>query len=458
MARYDAIIIGTGQAGPFLARRLAATGLHVAVIERGLIGGTCTNTGCTPTKTLVASAYAAHLARRASDYGVVIDGAVGVDMRRVKARKDAIVEAKRKRGETSLRTAENCDLILGHARFVSPHAVRVGEAVLEAERLFINVGGRAVVPPIPGLAATGYLTNHSILDLEELPRRLVIFGGSYIGLEFAQVFRRFGSEVLVIERGPQLVPREDPEIAAAIHGILRDEGIEILLDAKILRMEQRGDHAIAAEIARGASTMTVEGSHLLVATGRRPNTDDLDLPAAGVQTDAKGFIQVDDHLRTSVPGIWALGDCNGRGAFTHTSYNDFGIVADNLLDGGTRSVADRIPAYALYIDPPLGRVGVTETEARRRGRPLLVGRLPMTQVARAIEKGETQGLIKIVVDRETQRVLGAAILGTGGDEVIHVIMTAMYANAPFTLLQREMGIHPTVSELIPTLLEQLEAV
>jgi pyruvate/2-oxoglutarate dehydrogenase complex dihydrolipoamide dehydrogenase (E3) component len=455
MARYDAIIIGTGQAGPFLARRMAATGMHVAVIERGLIGGTCTNTGCTPTKTLVASAYAAHLARRAGEYGVAIEGSVGVDMRRVKARKDAIVEAKRARGEASLRNAENCDLILGHARFVSPHAVRVGEAELEAERAFINVGGRPVVPPIPGLAATGFLTNRTILDLEVLPRRLVIFGGSYIGLEFAQIFRRFGSEVVVVEHGPQLVAREDPEIAAAIHGILRDEGIEILLGANILRVEQRGG-GIAAEIAQGAAGMTIEGSHLLVATGRRPNTDDLDLPAAGVRTDAKGFIQVDDHLRTNVPGIWALGDCNGRGAFTHTSYNDYEIAADNLLDGGTRSVADRIAAHALYIDPPLGRVGMSETEARRSGRPLLVGRLPMTQVARAIEKGETKGLMKIVVDRETRRVLGAAILGTGGDEVVHVIMTAMYADAPVTLLQREMGIHPTVSELIPTLLEQLE--
>ena len=455
MARYDAIIIGTGQAGPFLARRMAATGMHVAVIERGLIGGTCTNTGCTPTKTLVASAYAAHLARRAAEYGIALEGSVGVDMRRVKARKDAIVEAKRARGEASLRNAENCDLIRGHARFVSDRAVRVGASVLEAERLFVNVGGRPVVPPIPGLAATGFLTNHTILDLEVLPRRLVIFGGSYIGLEFAQIFRRFGSEVIVVEHGPQLVGREDPDIAAAIHGILRDEGIEILLGANILRVEQRGD-GIAAEVAQGAAGMTIEGSHLLVATGRRPNTDDLDLPAAGVQTDAKGFIQVDDHLRTNVPGIWALGDCNGRGAFTHTSYNDYEIVADNLLDGGTRSVADRIPAYALYIDPPLGRVGLTETQARRSGRSLLVGRLPMTQVARAIEKGETKGLMKIVVDRETQRVLGAAILGTGGDEVVHVIMTAMYADAPVKLLQWEMGIHPTVSELIPTLLEQLE--
>jgi pyruvate/2-oxoglutarate dehydrogenase complex dihydrolipoamide dehydrogenase (E3) component len=455
MARYDAIIIGTGQAGPFLARRMAATGMHVAVIERGLIGGTCTNTGCTPTKTLVASAYAAHLARRAAEYGIALEGSVGVDMRRVKARKDAIVEAKRARGEASLRNAENCDLIRGHARFVSDRAVRVGASVLEAERLFVNVGGRPVVPPIPGLAATGFLTNHTILDLEVLPRRLVIFGGSYIGLEFAQIFRRFGSEVIVVEHGPQLVGREDPDIAAAIHGILRDEGIEILLGANILRVEQRGD-GIAAEVAQGAAGMTIEGSHLLVATGRRPNTDDLDLPAAGVQTDAKGFIQVDDHLRTNVPGIWALGDCNGRGAFTHTSYNDYEIVADNLLDGGTRSVAYRIPAYALYIDPPLGRVGLTETQARRSGRSLLVGRLPMTQVARAIEKGETKGLMKIVVDRETQRVLGAAILGTGGDEVVHVIMTAMYADAPVKLLQWEMGIHPTVSELIPTLLEQLE--
>ena len=455
MARYDAIIIGTGQAGPFLARRMAATGMHVAVIERGLIGGTCTNTGCTPTKTLVASAYSAHLARRAAEYGIALEGSVGVDMRRVKARKDAIVEAKRARGEASLRNAENCDLIRGHARFVSDRAVRVGASVLEAERLFVNVGGRPVVPPIPGLAATGFLTNHTILDLEVLPRRLVIFGGSYIGLEFAQIFRRFGSEVIVVEHGPQLVGREDPDIAAAIHGILRDEGIEILLGANILRVEQRGD-GIAAEVAQGAAGMTIEGSHLLVATGRRPNTDDLDLPAAGVQTDAKGFIQVDDHLRTNVPGIWALGDCNGRGAFTHTSYNDYEIVADNLLDGGTRSVAYRIPAYALYIDPPLGRVGLTETQARRSGRSLLVGRLPMTQVARAIEKGETKGLMKIVVDRETQRVLGAAILGTGGDEVVHVIMTAMYADAPVKLLQWEMGIHPTVSELIPTLLEQLE--
>jgi pyruvate/2-oxoglutarate dehydrogenase complex dihydrolipoamide dehydrogenase (E3) component len=454
MADYDAIIIGTGQAGPALTRRLVDAGWKVAVIERKLFGGTCVNTGCTPTKTLVASAYAAHLARRAAEYGVTIGGPVGVDMKAVKARKDAVAGASRKAVERSLKTLQGCTVYEGHARFIGPKEVNVGTEVLRADNIFINVGGRAMVPPIPGLEQVPYLTNSSMMDVDFLPSHLIVLGGSYVGLEFAQVFRRFGSEVTVIELAPHLISREDQDVSQAIADILRDESIDIRVNSKVVGVETR-DTGIAVSIETAGTTSQVAGSHVLVAIGRRPNTDDLGLDRAGVATDSRGYIQVDDQLRTNVPGIWALGDCNGHGAFTHTSYNDFEIVAANLLDHELRRVTDRITAYALYTDPPLGRAGMTTAEVRKSGRPALVATMAMEDVSRAYEKGETKGFMKILVDAETKQILGASLLGVSGDEVIHCILDVMYAKAPFTLLQRAVHIHPTVSEFVPTMLSDL---
>jgi pyruvate/2-oxoglutarate dehydrogenase complex dihydrolipoamide dehydrogenase (E3) component len=453
---HDAIIIGAGQAGPPLAGRLTAAGMTVALIERKLFGGTCVNTGCIPTKTLVASAYAAHLARRAKDYGVST-GAVGVHMKAVKARKDATVRQAREGVESWLEGMERCTLYRGQARFLSPSEMQVGTERLTAKRIFINVGGRARVPDLPGIGRVATLTNTSILELDTLPQHLVVVGGSYVGLEFAQMYRRFGAAVTVVEMAPRLIAREDEDVSAAVKEILEAEGIAVRLNAECIRFEPRGTEiAVGLECASGEPEVT--GSHVLLAVGRRPNTDDLGLDKAGVEVDARGYIIVDDELRTSAPGIWALGDCNGRGAFTHTSYNDFEIVAANLLDGERRRVSDRILGYALYIDPPLGRVGMTEAQARATGRPLLAGRRPMSRVGRAIEKGEKQGFMMAVADAETRQILGAAILGTGGDEAIHGILDAMNARVPYTVLKWAVPIHPTVSELIPTLLSEMKPV
>jgi pyruvate/2-oxoglutarate dehydrogenase complex dihydrolipoamide dehydrogenase (E3) component len=452
MPTYDAIIIGTGQAGPALARRIAGQGMKVAIVERGRFGGTCINTGCTPTKTLVASAYAAHVARRGAEYGFTA-GNVKIDMKRVKARKDYVVGLSNRGVERSLKNLENCRLYEAHARFVSARDVAVGDSILSSDRIFINVGGRAAVPDIPGLDQVDYLTNSTMMDVDFLPRHLLVLGGSYVGLEFGQMYRRFGSEVTVVEIGPRLVPREDEDVSSAIADILTKEGITIRLNAKCLRVAKQSADVVMTIDCDGTSQL--HGSHLLIATGRRPNTDDLGLERAGVKLDARGFIIVDDELRTSVPGIWALGDCNGRGAFTHTSWNDFEIVAANLFDGEHRRVSDRIPAYALYIDPPLGRAGMTEAEVRKSGRPALIGRLGMEDVSRAFEKGETDGFMKILVDAETKEILGASFLGTSGDEVIHCVLDTMYAKAPCTVLERAMHIHPTVAEFIPTILDDL---
>ncbi|MFQ4136828.1 FAD-containing oxidoreductase [Nodosilinea sp. PGN35] len=454
---FDALIIGAGQAGPPLAGRLTAAGQTVALIERHLLGGTCVNTGCTPTKTLVASAYAAHLARRAADYGVVIPGAIEVDIQRVKARARAVVANSRAGVEGWLGSLAGLSVIHGQARFEGPNTVRVGDELFTAPQIFINVGGRARVPDMPGLRQVDYLTNTSLLALDVLPRHLVVVGGSYIGLEFAQIYRRFGAEVTVVEKGPRLVSREDEDVSAAIQDILAAEGIQIRTNAECIAFTPH-EEGVVVQVNCTEGAPEVLGSHVLLAVGRQPNTDDLGLDRAGVATDTHGYITVDDQLRTTVPGIWALGDCNGRGAFTHTAYNDFEIVAANLLDGADRRVSDRILGYALYIDPPLGRVGLTEAEARALGRPLLVGTRPMTRVGRAIEKGETQGFIKIVADAETQRILGAAILGTGGDEAIHGLIDTMNADQPYTTLQWAMPIHPTVSELIPTVVGAMELV
>jgi pyruvate/2-oxoglutarate dehydrogenase complex dihydrolipoamide dehydrogenase (E3) component len=447
---FDAIIVGAGQAGPPLAGRLTASGMKVALIERHLVGGTCVNTGCMPTKTLVASAYAAHLARRAGDYGVLIHGPIGFDIAKARGRAMKVTQDSRAGLTGRLETMAGLTFLRGHARFEGPALIRVGEEMLTAPRIFLNVGGRAFVPDFPGVGRVPFLDNSSLLALEELPEHLLIVGGSYIGLEFAQIYARFGSRVTVVERQPRLIGREDEEVSDAIRAFLEAEGIAIRTGAECIRlMEVDGRPALGLDCRDGPPEVT--GSHILLAVGRIPNTGDLGLDAAGIESDARGYIGVDDKLATNVPGIWAMGDCNGRGAFTHTAYNDHEIIAANLLDGEDRKLSDRVPAYALYVDPPLGRAGLSETEARKSGRPILVGRRPMASVGRAIEKGETEGLMKIVVDAETRLILGAAILGTGGDEAIHGIVDMMSAGATADQLRWAVPIHPTVSELIPTL-------
>jgi pyruvate/2-oxoglutarate dehydrogenase complex dihydrolipoamide dehydrogenase (E3) component len=453
--KYDGIIIGTGQAGPSLAGRLASAGMKVAIVERKRFGGTCVNTGCIPTKTLVASARAAHVARSAREYGVVIDSAIAVDMKKVKERKDAVVRRSNEGVEKWLKGTENVTVYEGHARFTGAHQLRVGNEQLEADKIFINVGGRASTPPLRGLDQVNYLNNSTMMDVDFLPEHLIVIGGSYIGLEFAQMYRRFGSEVTIVEMGPRLIQREDEDISEAIRTILEAEGIKMRLSAECIALERRGDN-VAVGVDCTSGDKIVVGSHVLLAVGRMPNTADLGLEKAGVAVDQRGYIQVDDELRTNVSGIYALGDCNGRGAFTHTSYNDYEIVAANLLDGDQRRVTDRITAYALYIDPPLGRAGMSETEARKSGRQALIAKRPMERVGRAVEKGETQGFMKVLVDAETKEILGASLLGIECDEVIHSILDVMYARAPYTVIQRAMHIHPTVTELIPTMLGDLK--
>ncbi|HEV7610567.1 MAG TPA: FAD-containing oxidoreductase [Steroidobacteraceae bacterium] len=453
-AQYDAIIIGAGQAGPSLAGRLSGAGMTVALVERHLFGGTCVNTGCMPTKSLVASARVAHQARRAREYGIDINGGIAIDMRAVKSRKDDIVATARKGVENSLRGLERCRVIQGHARFESPHTVRVGNELISGERIFLNVGGRASVPGLPGVADVPYLTNTSILDLADLPQHLVIIGGSYVGLEFAQMYRRFGSQVSVIEKSARLISREDEEVSSAVRGIFEREGISVRTGAECISLMRHGRDIVVGVDCNVGDPLVV-GSHVLLAVGRCPNTDDLLLEKAGIKVDERGYIIVDDQLRTNIPGIWAMGDCNGKGAFTHTAYNDFEIVAANLLDGGSRRVSDRIPCYGLFIDPPLGRAGMTESDARSAGRKVRIGKRAMTRVSRAVEKGETDGFMKILVDAQSNQILGGAILGVGGDEAIHGILDMMSAKAPFTTLRGTMHIHPTVSELIPTTLAEL---
>jgi pyruvate/2-oxoglutarate dehydrogenase complex dihydrolipoamide dehydrogenase (E3) component len=453
MKQFDAIVIGTGQAGPSLAARFAGAGKTVAIIERDKFGGTCVNTGCTPTKALVASAYAIHVARRGAEYGFSI-GDMRVDMKRVKARKDAISEGSSKGVEQWLRGTRNCTVMQGQARFESPNTVNVNGEVLEADKIYINVGGRARIPDMPGIHDVPFLTNSSIMDIDVLPEHFIIVGGSYVGLEFAQIYRRLGSEVTIVEMGPRLIGREDEDVSQAVCEILEAEGIHVRLNAKCISLA-KGDGGIVVRMECSEDPKEVAGTHALLAVGRVPNTTDLGLERAGVATDQRGYIIVDDQLQTNVPGIWALGDCNGRGAFTHTAYNDYEIVADNLFNADHRRVSDRIQAYALFIDPPLGRCGMTDAEIRKSGRRALATKFPMSEVGRAREKSETQGFMKICVDAETKQILGAAILGVGGDEVIHVLLDVMYAKAPYTLIQRAMHIHPTVAEFLPTILAKL---
>ena len=452
---YDAIIIGAGQAGPSLAGRLSDAGLKVAIVERHLVGGTCVNTGCKPTKTLVASAYAAHTARRGADYGFSVPGPVEVDMRAVAARAGKVILDSRTSNESWLAGMANVQLIRGHARFSGPHIVVVDGQELTAPRIFINVGGRAVVPDMPGVADVSILTNTQMVVLDRLPRHLVVIGGSYIGLEFAHMYRRFGAEVTIVERAGRLIAREDPDVSGEVRAILEREGIRVRTGATCIGFERRGED-IAVSVACDGEAPPVIGSHVLMAVGRRPNTDDLGLEASGVDTDARGYIIVDDQLQTNIEGVFALGDCNGRGAFTHTAYNDFEIVAANLLDGEDRRVSQRLTGYALYVDPPLGRIGMTEADAARSGRSVLVSKRAMSRVGRAVEKGESQGFMKIVADADTRRILGAAILGTGGDEAIHGILDMMNADQPIDTLRWAVPIHPTVSELIPTMLLDLQ--
>lgn len=452
---FDAIIIGAGQSGPFLAAKLAEAGQKVAVIEREHLGGTCVNDGCTPTKTLVASARAAWTARNAAEFGINVAGPVTVDMRAIKARKDAIVNASVESLTKWLGGLEKLEVIAGLGRFISPREVSVGGRSLSAPKIFINVGGSALVPDWPGLRDVPFLTNTSVMNLDELPAHLVIAGGSYIGLEFAQMYARFGAKVTVIERAPNIAQREDQDIIDGIREILKADGVSFLEGSEVERVENAASD-IKLHVRSGGNLIEVQGSHLLVALGRDPNTRDLNLEAAGLEPDGRGFIPVDDHLRTSVDGIWALGDVNGRGAFTHTSYHDHEIVVDNVLNGGKRSIGDRIPVYGLFIDPPLGRIGLSETEVRKSGKPALMATYPMARVARARERGETSGLIKVLVDAETKLILGAAILGINGDEVVQSLLQLMAASTPYTKMIETVHIHPTVSELIPTVLGQLK--
>jgi pyruvate/2-oxoglutarate dehydrogenase complex dihydrolipoamide dehydrogenase (E3) component len=451
---FDAIVVGAGQAGPSLATRLAGAGWKVAFVERHLFGGTCVNTGCTPTKAMVASAHAAHLARRAADFGVNA-GPVTVDMRAIKARKDTIVANSRNSVEKWVRTTKNCTVFTGTAAFDSPTSVHVEDDRLEAPKIFLNVGARPTIPKMPGVESVPFLTSTTILDLEELPEHLIVVGAGYVGLEFAQMFRRFGAQVTVVDKGARLALREDEEASKVLREIFDSEGISVRINANCIHLERVGSKvAVGLECNQGDPR--VVGSHILLAVGRTPNTHDLSLGAAGIAPDAHGYIPVDDSLQTSVPGIFAVGDCNGRGAFTHTSYNDYEIVADNLLDHASRRVSDRIPAHALYTDPPLAGIGMSEADVRAAGRPALVGFRAMSRVSRAIEKGETFGYIKVLVDAETKHILGATVFGTGGDEAVHCILTAMYARQPASLLTHSVHIHPTVAELIPTTLEDLK--
>ena len=452
--RFDAIVVGAGQAGPPLAERLGKSGRKVAVIERKLVGGTCVNTGCIPTKAMVASAYVAQTGRRAASYGVLTDSDVRVDMEQVWKRTQGISGRSRSGVEKWLAGMPNVALLRGHAVFESPHALRVDDTLIEVDEIFLNVGGRAVIPDFPGIDTVPYLTNTGILDLRELPKHLVIVGGSYIGLEFGQMFRRFGSEVSIVERSNRLLPREDPEVSAAVVDILQEEGIKLHLGAECIELQgQAGNVSVVAKCAD--PRMEVRGTHLLLAVGRRANTDSLGLDKAGVATDERGYITVDDQCRTNVKGIWALGDCNGKGAFTHTSYNDYEIVAANLLDNEPRRISDRIAAYALFIDPPLARIGLTEQEALKQGNEIRIGVRPMTRVGRAVERGETLGFMKVIVDEKNEQLLGAAILGVNGDEAIHSLLDVMYAKAPYRTVTHAVHIHPTVSELLPTTLQSL---
>jgi pyruvate/2-oxoglutarate dehydrogenase complex dihydrolipoamide dehydrogenase (E3) component len=455
MQTFDAIIIGAGQAGPPLAARLTKAGQTVAFVERHLFGGTCVNTGCTPTKAMIASAYAAYVARRAASYGVSIDGTVEVEMKQVNARRDQIVLNSRNGVEKSLRDDEKITVFTGTASLTSPTTVQIGATEISAEQIFLNVGARATIPDLPGVHDVPYLDNTSLLALNDLPKHLIIIGGSYIGIEFGQMYRRFGSEVTIVEKGPRLCAHEDEDVSACIRSILEAEGITVRTSAECIHLAKHAD-GVAVGTNCTLDDDPILGSHVLLAVGRTPNTQDLGLTLADILTDDRGYITVDDHCQTNIPGIYAMGDCNGRGAFTHTAYNDYEIVSAKLLDNDDRKISDRIPCYAMYLDPPLARIGLTEAEVRKTGKAALIATRPMTRVNRALEKGESLGFMKVLVDAQSKQILGASLLGVGCDEAIHCLLDIMYAAAPYTTISRAVHIHPTVSELIPTLLQSLK--
>jgi pyruvate/2-oxoglutarate dehydrogenase complex dihydrolipoamide dehydrogenase (E3) component len=450
--KFDAIVIGSGQGGNPLAHKLADQKQRVALVEEKHLGGTCINTGCTPTKTMIASAQVAHYARQAEQWGVKT-GSVSVDLKAVVARKNKVVESFRSGQETQVSKRETLHLYRGHGQFTGPHTIQVGSDTLESERIFIDTGEHTAIPPIPGIDSVSYLTNESILDLEELPEHLIVLGAGYIGLEFAQMFYRFGSRVTVISNGPSVLPREDEDIAQELKKILEVEGIRFLLNANVSKIENS-----AGAIAMHLENETVSGTHLLVATGRAPNTAKLALDKAGVQTDEHGYIKVNDRLETSVPGIWAIGDVKGGPAFTHISYNDYQIIYGNLMEGKNLSTKGRIVPYAVFTDPQLGGVGLTEKEARAQGYKLKIGKIPGSNVARALERGETAGLMKIVVDAANDRVLGASLLVADGGEIVQILHTLMLAEQPYTLLKGSIFIHPTMAEGFFGLLESVKPV
>ncbi len=453
MKKFDAIIIGSGQAGTPLAFHLANEGKKVALVEKSHYGGTCVNDGCTPTKAYVASAKRMYDAKQAEQMGIIIPNGISADLKSIKKRKDQLVESSREGIRRGLHQHENISTYYGKAIFTGRKKVGVTGADLEAENIFINVGGRARIPD--GISSAQPLTNRSILQLEEVPEHLIIAGGGYIGLEFAQMFRRFGSRVTVLEKGDRLLRREDPEVSSAIREILEDEGVQFRMNAECISAHRDGPNTVVSlDCDRGAPE--IKGSHFLAALGRVPNTDDLELAKTGIQVDDRGFIPVNDHCETEVSGIFALGDCNGEGAFTHTSYHDFQVVRDYISSYGKRSLSDRIPTYGLFIDPPLGRVGQTLAKVRESGVPFRYNDMPMAKVARAKEKGETKGFMRIIVQQGSGQLLGAHILGTGGDEVISTLTAMMYGKVPFQVLRDSVQIHPTVSELLPTLLENLK--
>ena len=452
--KYDAIIIGSGQAGNPMAASLADHGWTVAIIEKAHLGGTCINTGCTPTKTMVHRALVAHYARNAARWGVVTHN-VSADLPTIVAQKNKVVQWKRDGQQTSIDKRPNLHLYWGVAQFTGPHALKVENQSLESERIFINTGARALIPPIPGLDTVNYLTNENIMALTELPEHLVVLGGGYIGLEFGQMFSRFGSRVTVIQTNQQIVPREDPEVAAELQRALESEGIRFLLNARTTQARREGNEVVlAVEQPTGSSTVT--GSQLLVATGRRPNTEDLALGKAGIAANKDGSVKVNDKLETNVPGIWALGDVKGGPAFTHISYNDFQIVYANLIKGNNLTIDKRIVPYCVFTDPQLGGVGLTEKEARAKGYKLKIGRVPMSVVARAYERDETAGLMKIIVDASNDRILGATVLSGDGGETVHILYTLMLADMPYTLLKEAVYIHPTWAEGLYFLLDDVK--
>ena len=452
--KVDAIVIGTGQAGKPLSYALADLGWKVALIERAELGGCCINTGCTPTKTMVASAQVAHYAREAARWGVRVSG-VSVDMPAVVARKNQVVQNSRTSIQKRIDARPNIKLVRGPARFIAPHRVQVGAEDFESEKIFINTGTRPAVPRIPGLETVPLLTNDTIMDLQAVPEHLLVLGGGYIGLEFGQMFRRFGSRVTIIHNGERLLPKEDPDITLSLQQALEAEGIEFRFNVVTKSVENRSG-AIAVSLQSGQNSQTLRGSHLLVATGRKTNIEELGLEAAGVLSDARGYIKVNGRMETNVPGIWALGDVKGGPAFTHISYNDYQIVFANIVEGKNLTIENRYLPYALFTDPQLGRVGITETQARASGRKFKLGTFPMTSVARAIERDETAGLMKIIVDAQTDRILGAAILGSEGGEVVQILGAMILADAPYTVLKGAVYIHPTLAEGLFGLLESVK--